>query len=77
MLDKVIILAIDERKHLWQNLINQVKDYFNLEAELFICGDGKHGVDYNWIDKSILPWGGWDYGSGEQSIRHFRAHVAP
>lgn len=84
MIEAAYVLALDKRKDLIPPLEKQVNDLFGIPLNKFWVGEGEDpSIEYNWIDKDVFPTnlidnrpGGWNYGTGISSIRHYRAHIS-
>jgi len=80
MINNVIILALDKRRKLWEELEQQClqKDW---NVHKFIVGDGlDHSLNYSHIDDSAgeVPTS-WQWGTGVGAERHYKAllsHIA-
>ncbi len=75
MIEKTIILSLDQRIEISQKLYNQCINK-GWDVERFIVGEGNKDLQYDWIDKDFFPDKSWKWGGGEQAIHHFRAHLA-
>ncbi len=77
MIDLAVCLCLDKRKHLIPALEQQVTDLFNLQLQKFWVGKGEDpNIDYDWVDKDVLPASAWQYGTGISYIRHYRARMS-
>lgn len=72
MVDNVIILCLDKRKELWEDLSKQCEQY-GWNVHKFIVGnESDSDLRYSYIDKTEIS-SIWRWGTGIGALRHYNA----